>query len=71
MPILVYIDNDISFKYNENWIKKYNSNDPFSIFAMYNNLSEKTFRYTKIPINYKMEKIIQLLIMRYILNGIL
>lgn len=22
MPILVYIDNDISFKYNENWIKK-------------------------------------------------
>lgn len=43
MPILVYIDNDISFKYNENWIKKYNSNDPFSIFAMYNNLSEKQF----------------------------
>lgn len=29
MPILVYIDNGISFKYNENWIKKYKSNDPF------------------------------------------
>ena len=54
MPILVYIDNGISFKYNENWIKKYKSNDPFSIFAMYNNLSEKTILdISKIPINYK------------------
>jgi len=53
MPILVYNDNDISFKYNENWIKKYKSNDPFSIFAMYNNLSEKTILdISKIPIDY-------------------
>ncbi|MEA4957802.1 hypothetical protein SDC9_07597 [bioreactor metagenome] len=53
MPILVYSDEDISFKYNENWTKKYKSNDYFSIFARYNNLSEKTILdISKIPINY-------------------
>jgi photosystem II reaction center protein PsbP len=52
-----YINEIISFKYGENWIKTYNSKDPFSIIAFCNNLSKKSvIDISRIPINYNIGK---------------